>query len=247
MKVIVLTAAIAGLLGSGAIAAPQKKAVARKASPAAAKAAPKAPAVFYDFKGAKLGMTIAEWKALPFPGNPENSKDYGSKSSPPIAPVCKGDPGSDKMMAFVSDAEKASNVIVCQYGYEWKITDTYTSFKSAYVSVGTHITDDVEYKFLDGKLYEINITGSNNLLSDVMDGLTAKFGAPTSVVNDTTQNKAGATFPHTEKTWSNPVASIHMETPYTKIDNMNVTYLAADATSRIVAAEKALHPSADKM
>ena len=95
--------------------------------------------------------------------------------------------------------------------------------------------------------YEINITAASDILGEVMDGLVAKFGKPDTEVNDTTQNKAGATFPHTEKTWSNPAATIVFESPYTRIDNMNVLYMEAEAAKRINAAEKAANPDSDKM
>lgn len=248
MKLFGSAAALVALFATSAVTAPQKRAPVRRAAPAVARPAakPAAPAVYYDFKGARLGMSIAEWKALPFPGKPENSKDYGSNTAPNIQPTCKTDPGGDKVLAFLTSAETAAGVVICQYGYPYSI-GTYQSWKAAYVSVGEHITDRVDYKFLDGKLYEISITGSENLLSDVLEGLTAKFGQATETVNDTTQNKAGATFPHVVKTWRNPAASVRVETPWSRIDDMNVRYDDNAALSRLLAAEKAAHPDAEKM
>lgn len=256
MKVIASVAAMAAAMMVCTPAMAQKKPAPRRpaAAPAkpAAKPAPKAvPAVWYDFKGAKLGMTMDEWKAVEPPLSTSASSAYTARDEGPDRIWCSTDrfPDGKEITGtfFLSDAEKALGVVACKYAKLWTITKTYTSLRSSYVKVGEYISDDVGYKFLDGKLYEINITGSKNLLGDIMDGLTAKFGEPTSKVDDTTQNKAGATFPHMERSWLNPVASIHLETPYTKIDNLNVTFWATDAITRIRAKKRELHPAADKM
>ncbi len=244
--------ALVALIATGAMAAPQKKAPVRRpaaAAPAAKPAAKAAPAVYYDFKGARLGMTLDEWKAVTPPLS-TSAASFGGKDDGPERIWCSNDkmPDGKEITGefYLSDAEQALGVVACKYA---RLTGSgsYHFLTSSYVKIGEYISNDVDYKFLDGKLYEINITGSDNLLSDIMDGLTSKFGQPTTSVNDTTQNKAGATFPHTEKTWLNPVASIHLETPYTKINNLNVTYMAMEPITRIAAKKRELHPASDKM
>jgi hypothetical protein len=207
---------------------------------------PLAPAVWYDFKGARLGMTVEEWKRLPSPAKPENLTRFGL---PPqmITPICQGDPGADKLILFRTSGEKAAGVVLCQYAYPTSVGRSYQSWSTARVSIGQYTADQVIYKFLDGQLYEISITGHINLLTDIMDGLTAKFGDPTKVISDTTQNKMGATFPHTIKSWVNPVAMITVEAPWSRIDNLNVTYGTTEGMARIVAADRAANPAADKM
>jgi hypothetical protein len=117
----------------------------------------------------------------------------------------------------------------------------------ASIPIGEFSASDVEYKFLDGALYEISITGNEALIDEVMSGLRAKWGEPTTVVNDTTQNKAGATFPHTVKTWVNPVALIRVEAPFTRIDNLNVTYDTTAGLAKITEIEKSQNPDINKM
>jgi hypothetical protein len=243
------TAVAVALFGSGAANAQKAKAPVRKAATVVATPVPKVvPSVFYDFKGARLGMTLEEWKALEMP--PMSDMSYASKTRGPMGRYCSTDkqPDGKPMTAFyTSTVEKSLGVVECAYGQFNQITSSYVSFDEAYIKIGSFITDQVTYKFLDGKLYEINIGGSDNLLSEVMDGLTAKWGPPTSVINDTTQNRAGATFPHTVKVWLNPVASIRVESPWTKINNMNVTYSDLAALARISEADRKANPSADKM
>lgn len=209
--------------------------------------APATPALYYDFKGAKLGITLEEWKALPFPGNPPSSSPLSRNAPPPVvSAVCAGDPGSEKAHLYQSNAEAAAGVTLCQYGYILKLR-TLEAWNSAYIDMGHYQTNDIIYKFLDGRLYEISITGHDNLAGEMVSGLTAKFGPPTSVVNDTTQNRLGASFPHTVKTWKNPAAMVRLETPFSKIDNVNVTYRTAEGAARVNAAEKAANPDASKM
>jgi hypothetical protein len=226
---------------TAALSAPPKKAL---------PATPSKAAVYYDFKGARLGMTLAEVRALPAPTNPPYRTASSVSEYGPERFLCSTDTYSDGKKAtgfYLSKTEEALGVVECKYAREWKIGRNYTTLDESAISIGSVQTSDVTYGFLDGRLYEISIGGHTNLLSEVLDGLTAKFGKPDVVVNDTTQNKAGATFPHTEQTWINPVASIIVESPWTKIDNMHVSFLTSDGAARLLAKEKELNPSAEKM
>ncbi len=235
---LVIALALVAACSSGALAAPAKKAAAK----------PSKPSVLYDFKGARLGMTLQEVKALPAPTKPPYESSFTKYGHEKF--FCSTDTFSNGKNVdgfYFSKTEEVLGVISCRYGREWTLSSTYTSLHNSFVSIGGFGADDVEYKFLDGRLFQISIDGSKNMLGDVLDGLTAKFGNPDSVVNDTTQNKAGATFPHTEQTWVNPAATVTVEAPWTKIDNMHVSFLTTDGAARIVAKEKELNPSAEKM
>ena len=242
MKYVVIATALV-LTTIGAQAAPQKATKSAAAKPGAKPAlkpqpAP-VPAVWYDFKGARLGMTMDEWRAVAPP----------ALAMPVEAPpqiICSNEPDNkDKigLHIYQSDDDRKIGVVECQYFVERQ----YIGLRSAYLKVGDGGSEDISYKFLDGKLYSIVILSSDNLLSGIVEGLNAKFGPPTSVVNDTTQNKAGATFPHAVKLWENPVAIIRLEAPYSKIDNMSVTYYTVEGLNKYSTAEKVLHPAADKM
>jgi hypothetical protein len=227
---------------SAVLAAPKQ----HSASKGAATRAPTKPAVYYDFKGARLGMSLAEWRALPITATGLNIPGSPIQGGA-VQAVCTGDPGSDSaILSFRSSAEQKANVTACGYAYPETI-GTYTSWRPASVPIGEMAASDVEYKFLDGSLYEISISGNSALLDEVMSGLRAKWGDPTTVVNDTTQNKAGATFPHTVKTWVNSVALIRVETPFSRIDDLNVSYSTATGLAKITAIEKGMNPDINKM
>jgi hypothetical protein len=236
MRITATAAAIAILTLATAVNAAPKK-------PAFPKPHPAKPAVFYDFKGARLGMTLAEWKALPAPTHPSENLAEMNYGQPQV--VCDGD-GTESHQFYPSRAERAANVVEC--GYAQTVTiGTYRTWESASIPIGEYAASDVVYKFMDGKLYEISITANESLTSDILEGLAAKWGEPDSVVNDTTQNKAGATFPHTIKTWKNSAALIRFEAPFSRIDDLNVTYETTEGLAHIAAIEKTINPDADKM
>jgi hypothetical protein len=228
---------------SASTAAPKQHS---SAKPAVSHAAPARPAVYYDFKGARLGMSLNEWRALSVPARVSNIAGSSIQAGA-VRSVCMGDPDAgSSVFGFRSNAETKANVVICGYSYPETI-GTYTSWMPASIPIGEFSASDVEYKFLDGALYEISITGNEALIDEVMSGLRAKWGEPTTVVNDTTQNKAGATFPHTVKTWVNPVALIRVEAPFTRIDNLNVTYDTTAGLAKITEIEKSQNPDINKM
>lgn len=206
------------------------------------------PAVYYDFKGARLGMSLAEWRAMPIIAqNPLASMPLSSIRMGEVRAICAGDPGVDSStMSYRSSAEAKANVLICGYVFPETIGSS-TMWMPASIPIGELSASGVEYKFMDGRLYEISITGNAGLLGEVMSGLQAKWGNPTTIISDTTQNKAGATFPHTVKTWVNSVAIIRLETPFSRIDDLNVSYSTADGLEKIEAIEKAANPDINKM
>lgn len=204
-----------------------------------------APAVRYDFKGAKLGMTIEEWKAVEPPI--DHSKPISAGEGPDRI-WCSTDRTPDGELAknfVLSESEKALGVISCKYGRQFLSGKTYMEIIPSEVKIGNGGSSDVEYNFLDGHLYEISITGRASLLNEMLDIIKSKFGLPTTEVNDMAKNKEGSTFPHATKIWANPIASITVETPYSKIDNLNVSFIAIDLASRILAKKRSLHPASD--
>lgn len=243
---LLLTAVISGTANS----APIKKPVVKK-KPAVAAAAPAQPSVYYDFKGARLGMTLAEVRALPLPTEAPYVDTSGSKYSTKYGPMalhCSDEATFGRgYELYVSETEKALGVVVCAYGRKATHSFTGDSFDRGVINIGPRNTPDIDYKFMDRKLYNIDITAKKDSLNDALEGLTAKFGPPTKVLNDTTQNKAGATFPHTEQTWSNPAAIIMVEAPWSRIDEMHVSYMTAEGGARLVAKKNELHPAASKM
>jgi hypothetical protein len=193
--------------------------------------------VLYDFKGAKLGMSLQDWKTLQPPVK-EDGVAY--------APLCDTEAQESDKHLFsygTTELERSANVITCGYFG----TGSYGIRVQASIPIGGLSASSIFYKFLNGKLYMIDIGANTEILSEVMDGLTAKWGAPSSTVQDTTQNRAGASFPHVIKRWENSASFIQLETPFERIDGMHVIYETNEGRAALDAFEKARHPSVDKM
>jgi hypothetical protein len=188
----------------------------------------------YDFKGAKLGMGLEEWKAMQPPHLKELKGGQFTDSSDLPTVHCSTLAG-----AYASPEEVALGVVRCYYempsaGYQ-------------FIPIGDAIADGVTYSFLDNKLFRIEVSAKNYAMSEVLSGLKAKFGEPTSSIDDTTQNKAGATFPHHTRVWTNPASSILVESPFTRIDNMIVIYETEEARQKIKSYKAVASPDAAKM
>jgi len=237
---------IAAACATSATAVPPKKPVARAASKPAAKGA---PAVWYDFHGAKLGMTIAEWKAMTPPVRRDAA--YSFQTVGDVVAICTndGDPQTEHSSFYSNKDEQAAGVVLCGYRIRarYDFDQAKPDYRPAEVMIGDRSTDYVIYKFLDGKLYEIVVSGPTSLVNDVLDGLVAKFGPPSSEINDTVHNKLGGTFDRARKRWFNPVASINFETPWSEIGDFGLVYSANGPTLRLENAKLAAHPYADKM
>lgn len=210
-------------------------------------AVPAKPPIYFDFKGARLGMSLAEWRALPVPVRSDSDKylRYG-----PVQIVCSTDAAASAKFGLTFErtgAEQAANVVECAYGRQ-VLSMMFKPWMRVPIGIGTRFAaSDITYKFLDGRLFAIELFAHTNLLPDILSGLIAKWGEPNSVLNDTTQNKAGATFPHTLQEWANPVSTIKLESPYGRIDQLNVTYETVEGAAKIAAVEKAINPDAEKM
>ncbi len=160
-----------------------------------------AAVVWYDFKGARLGMSLADWKAM--------------------APVAAGaaaecsDAAGSRM--FLSDAEKGAGIVRCQYS---------AAGATAPIPLGSRFTSrDYTFAFLEGRLFRIVLRAPLEARDDVAPGLEARWGKPSSQAQDTTQTEAGGTLVHQVSTWLNPAAAIVLETPADRLDELSVTYL----------------------
>lgn len=243
-------------IGSTLVAAPPKKYPAKQAekpSPRAASAAPAKseptpiPPVFYEFKGAKLGTTIDEWRAMTPPTDPPREVPGYKARFSAVQPFCTGDNvGKMYLGLTLSDDEQADGVIICNYRFIAYMYGGQTLLPAGF-SIGKALAGSVRYKFFHSRLYEIEINGPANMLPEVLDGLMAKYGPSTMTINDTTQNRLGATFPHIVKVWTNPVATIHVESPFTRIDDTYVAMSLNAEKEALAASARARNPAANKM
>lgn len=197
------------------------------------------PAARVQYKSAVLGMTLDEWKALPFPGAPRPDQTVFS--------MCTDNPRWMKLddALPVSRIEQSLGVVEC--GYYTK--DKFPAFTMrAVIPIGatTHTVFDVDYAFYQGRLFRI--VGSSQLagISDMVEGLTARYGKP-QTMESSTQNRLGATFPKTDYLWTIGRDTILATAPSGRIDRSGVVYLDTLVNDQLKAAKERLDPAADKM
>lgn len=223
---------------------------AKRAAPAAPKQEP-VPSVLYDFKGVPLGITIDEFRARPHPDGAADAKV-----------ICTGEKilrfrvlSEPFQVAIYDDVEKALGMKKCVWvtTKEDKAKYTYAGEVVSLALAGSgYGSRDYEFSFVpdprDGvlRLFKVKAVSNRNAFSDVLQGLTGKWGVP-KLVNGTVQNKMGATFPETTALWTNPAASITVIDRWTKVDEM-VILLSENRLGTIVQqakdAKKATIPNA---
>jgi hypothetical protein len=95
------------------------------------------------------------------------------------------------------------------------------------------------------RLYEVHAPSNTAAAGNVIDALSTKWGKP-ETVNDSVQNKLGASFPRTTATWSNPAATITVTDRWSKIDDMMLIMKSTRLHSvidKLEEAEKAKQPN----
>jgi len=205
----------------------------------------------YDFKGARLGMTFEEWQAVSPPIDLQSTNMGVDKKSEPLRIWCSGTrlpiTKTDSMPAVhVTLEEERAGVSTCRYGRMGRVFGR-PSLMGAWISVGDGITTDVTYKFLENRLYEIEIEGVIKLYPGIVEGLNARFGRPTDNENDTVTNGYGSDFPHTFKKWRRDDSVIELEAPYKKLSFMRVVFFSQNAHAKILAAQPKGPPATSKM
>jgi hypothetical protein len=178
---------------------------------AAAQAAP--PAQILEFKGAELGMSLQDWKALPFPG----------QSLIAVNPVCSDDPKSARVDMAISPAEKQAGVIACTYVYGAADGDG----PRHPVPLDDHLTaDHVLYKFRDGRLASISYQVSVDAFDDIVARLRAEAGAPAVIQRDQVKTAMGEKIPRVRMNWRTPTGSVLLTDPANRQNRLSVTLAA---------------------
>jgi len=199
-----------------------------------------------QYKNAVLGMTLAEWKALPFPDT--------IKPNEFTAPICTDNPKWARLNGPlpVSTVEQALGVVECGYYTDTKmkgdfLTPGLTFTGPSIISLGAeHTMFSVDYAFFQGRLFRIRGSSQLRGIDDMVDGLSARYGKP--VTNKTvTQNGIGNTFPKVEYTWIVGSDAISASAPSARMDQSAVLFLDTGAAKRLDAAKSQINPATAKM
>jgi len=182
------------------------------------------PAREYDFRGAALGMSLAQLRASAFPD---------ASWQPRAKLFCSSDKESKNSSTGIwfyleDDAEKAVGVIQCEYFrpqsfflHSWEKADMVVGGGSAKHIIYAFVPDPHDHVV---RLYSISVHADTGGASSAMEGLREKFGAPTTSTSDVIQNRMGAKFDHTLAMWANPLSTIFFENPSGDVDTMAIIY-----------------------
>lgn len=208
-----------------------------------------APAVAQEraaYKSASLGLTLQEWRALPFP-SPEIS-------GPSAFSLCSNQTGLPTGVRMpITQDETDAGIIVCQY---WQETMRRGALgmkmffqNKAYMPIGeNYVMEAPVYKFLDGSLYSISGVSELGALEDVLSGLTARYGKPSTITDGAVQNKVGNTFTRKTYAWDLGDDLISVEAPGGgRIDTLTVVYVSKKAAEKRRELKSESNPDIDKM
>jgi hypothetical protein len=170
----------------------------------------------YDFQGARLGMTIQEWRALPLNMSSEPLDMVGYEREGEPQAWCEGDP---KPKAKVKElprptkyqGEAELGVVACQYVVPVSVASI-RMWKGMPMRVGKGSVSDVTYKFMDGKLYQIDVRGPG-LFSAAPDGLESRWGKATGGTSEDYVNGFGAVSRESKWNWKSGSNSIELIYP----------------------------------
>ncbi len=163
-----------------------------------------------SFEGVQLGMSQAEWRAMPPPG----------PLSPHTKPKCSDDPDTTGLR--LTEAERAAGVVVCAY------VDVWGKF-SLPVTLPLdqkYRLDHVRFWFSGGRLIEIRAAASLNGFDTLIGDFDRLYGHPVKLVRDSIKTDVGS-FPRLSETWSPPQGSIELVDPVLPKDEIGLRVAAA--------------------
>jgi hypothetical protein len=190
----------------------------------------------YDFKGIKLGIYVDELRRTQYPDmqylEAKERKDIHVRCTVVTDDIAKREFALEPL-----PQEKEVGVSKCGfYGY---VQDFKEIPDERWFQIGQYGAESNAFYFIrdpgDGvnKLYKILLFTTPRALGEVVDALQEKFGPPTSVKDDTVQNRMGATFPQKTYFWSNATSSIMVQSPSGELDNMTILYSLTDLQEHV--------------
>lgn len=170
---------------------------------------------------ARLGMTFAEWRALPYAG-----QDDGHVSA-----SCTGVPaGNGGAPLKIVTSERPRTTVACSYVARFGRM----AFPQSFALTSTLLANNPEYSFVGGNLSKIEF----HLSIDAFDALVALFrarhGSENQTVRDSVTTKDGMIILRVQKVWRLPSGSIRIVDPSSRFNELLVRYESL----------KADHPSA---
>jgi len=188
----------------------------------------------YDLRGIRLGMSLNEFRAIPFPDAHETNYN--------IKVICTNDPEARLMFDLwvSSDDESLAGVVYCNFfGFRTLYAGVPPEWEEERLNVAT-IGSYMMFKFVpspdtlgDYNLYLITARTNVDNWDKYWRGYTGKYGPPKITSDEPIQNNAGATFDNITAIWDNGESTITLIKRFDRIDNTYAIYSHTKLSSLI--------------
>lgn len=178
-----------------------------------------------SFRGIELGTRLADFKKLPAPTNKKNTKV-----------LCTGDKEADSLqfssvklnnMLGTAGAKQCRFVGPAKYS-KGRLEEVYLEFGSTTAAVSFLFTPPGIPDEAGAKLYFINLSPENRYYEPILNALTIKYGPPTETRSEEKLNRMGAKFQNFLSTWKVGGVILTVEKYGSRVDEMNITFLAPE-------------------
>jgi hypothetical protein len=186
--------------------------------PALAKAAPTAgqAAPALALKGARLGMTLAQWRALPFGG--DTAQHISGLCADAPAPV-----GAGRRKARKPPGQPP--VLLCSYVARYGRVIVPESF----ALTPAFLARDPEYYFTGGRLSKIEFHVSVDGFNALVALFRGRYGLENQTVRDSVTIEHGLELQRVQKIWRLPGGSLRITDPSSVYNELLVQYEASGA------------------
>lgn len=177
-----------------------------------------APATIFEFKGAHLGMTLKDWRSMPFPAS--------GPGSSPAKPICSNDAAAKAVGLAVNPAEGGANTVVCTYASRYG-----RYFLPAALAIDNrYLARNVRYAFRNDRLFRIQYQTSVDAFDAMVSQFDARYGPPLKLVRDMPKIAYGRYF-RVMQTWRAPGLDVELIDPVPTTNALSVSFTQAPSES----------------
>jgi len=176
----------------------------------------------YSRRSYQLGITISQFRALPYPDQKEWPNAY---------PVCTDEARSQTFPflaeLYISSDWKSAGVVQCTFFYN---SGTMNPAERAALMLGDLASFTVFFFIPENggqepRLFLVKSRGSSGSYGDLLNTFSAAFGKPSTITREQYQTKAGSIFPNEIATWENTSSSIELKRFGETTEVLQITHL----------------------
>jgi hypothetical protein len=193
----------------------------------------------FSFRGIPLGITLAEFRAIPFPD---------LKRWPGVQPICSGDEEASHLTVplSVGGLLGKAGVTICKYYKPGEpiagigLLSKWDEWAPDFAGIGNYDTVFFFCSTGDGqqRLYSILIQPSAEHFETIRAAIIARYGDPAKVQSETVQNGLGAKFERVNLFWESAASTLTLQNPGDTLNSMVVSYSHLHLSDEVEKAKK---------